>query len=299
MTWSLASPLANAQSTPLQPTAGVSYYALQGFSYEQCTKALHVFDGVAYPSLSIVWGTFGTDTACLRRYLSAFSEVPHILEVHITNNTCLRGRICRRGELVRGVSPGAYNRLLERSDSVTIRLLRSRISKIVHELASIRGPNTRLLLSTGLEDDYTSKAFEKVHELLSAAQQVTPFEIVRSPSRRRARSNTTADLLEMHGFSPRTTPQWQGRCIVNNDGDDIHFERSNTVGSLDQLPRFIDRYTEDGCLVFLWWSGPQGLFPALEARITPARRRYDIKASEIRLINQVIIATSSSAPMNP
>ena len=125
---------------------GVAYYALSAFSDTQCNKALSVFDGVKTPSLAILWGTFGSSTACLRRYLAAHSNVPRVLEIHITNNTCLRKKICKRGEIHQNISWREYNQLLEKNDPETISRLRKRIYKIAKTLRSIRQPGTRLRL---------------------------------------------------------------------------------------------------------------------------------------------------------
>lgn len=271
------------------PPVGVAYYALQAFSTSQCAKALSVFNGVQTPSLAILWGTFGTSNACLKRYLSTYSNVPHVLEVHITNNTCMREGICRRGEVVRGVSWRRYNRLLEERDPTTIRLLKSRIYSIARTVRSLRGPGTRVLLSSGLEDNYTRAAYETVRSLLSSALTITPFEIVRNPMRVRPSTTPVADLLEGHRLHPNIGTQWDSRCVVNNDGVSIQFNSSPRRGEIywTRLPSFIDPYRSRGCLVYLWWAGPQGLG---ESRITPGRRRYILSTDALQKINQTLLA---------
>lgn len=277
------------QETPGAQPVGVAFYALQAFSESQCSKALSVFDGVQTPSMVILWGTFGTRTSCLKRYLSTYSNVPHILEVHITNNSCLRGGICRRGEVVRGVSWRRYNRLLEEQDPTTTRLLKKRIYAIARTIRTLRGPGTRVIFSSGLEDNYTRAAYKTVYSLLSAAMTITPFEIVRNPMRVRPSTNPVADLLEGHRLRPNIGPQWDGRCVVNNDGVDIQFSGRPRRGEIDwtTLPSFIDPYRERGCLVYLWWAGPQGLG---DSRITPKRRRYILRADALQKINQTLRA---------
>lgn len=268
---------------------GVAYYALQAFSEAECARALSVFDGVQRPSLAILWGTFGSSNACLNRYLSTYSNVPHVLEIHITNNTCLRRGICRRGEVVRGVTWRRYNRLLEERDPTTMRLLRSRIYSIARAIRSLRGANTRVLLSSGLEDNYTRAAYEVVRSLLNSALTITPFEIVRNPMRVGFSSTPTADLLEGHRVHSNIGPQWNGRCVVNNDGVDIQFSGSARRGLIywTSLPSFIEPYRSRGCLVYLWWAGPQGLG---NPRVTPQRRRYVLRADALQKINQTLLA---------
>lgn len=287
ITFVLALSGAEAQNAP-SPPVGVAYYALQRFSSAQCSKALSVFEGVRTPSMVILWGTFGANNACVARYLSTYSNIPHILEVHITNNTCLRRGICRRGEMIRGVSWRRYNRLLEERDPATIRLLRSRIYQIARTMKRLRGPGSRILLSSGLEDNYTSAAYETVRSVLRDALTITPFEIVRSPMRVRSSATPVADLLEGHGRAPRIGPQWNERCLVNNDGVDIQFSGVPRRRYIywSALPGFIDPYRSRGCLVYLWWPGPQGLG---DPRITPGRRQYVLRPDALQKINQILL----------
>ena len=281
-------PTQGAAISPLP--VGVSYYAIQGFSTAQCSKALEVFNEVEHPSLAMLWGTFGRNNDCIRRYLGRFSAVPHTLEIHITNNACLRGRICRRGEIVRGISPERYSRLLEQRDRPTISNLRYRIREIAVTLKKARNANTRLMLSTGLEDNYSTKAFRIVQALVAEAQGITAFEVVRNPMRVRGVTADHIDRLEGHGFAPKIGSAWTGRCIANNDGDSIVFRGRASKGQryVSELPAFIAQYRAQGCLVSLWWANPQGLLPKSGPRITPARRTYILRTDEIEVINGVL-----------
>jgi len=271
---------------------GVSFYAIQGYSKNECARALKVFNGLRKPALAMLWGTFGVSNQCIQQYLEKFSATPHILEIHITNNTCLRGRICRRGEILRGIVPRRYNTLLESKDPGLMAALKGRINSIVITMKRIRGENTQLLISTALEDNYSLAAYEVVRSLLVEAQTVTPFLIVRSPMSGREQNVTNADLFEAHGFSPRIDPRWEGRCLVNNDGDEIVFRGRVRPGQKrpSELLSYLKRYQSQGCWVFLWWSGAQGLLPKLGPRISPMRRTFILRPRDISTINEVLVA---------
>ena len=146
------------------------------------------------------------------------------------------------------------------------------------------------MLSTGLEDNYSTKAFRVVRSLVAEAQGITPFEIVRNPMRVRGVTAEQIDYLEGHGFSPKIGYDWINRCIANNDGDSIVFQGKATSKQryVRELPGFIAQYRAQGCLVFLWWANPQGLLPKSGPRITPARRTYILRTDEIKTINGVL-----------
>lgn len=224
---------------------GVSYYAIQSFSSRECSTALRVFDNIETPALSMLWSTFGSDKRCLVKYLDRFTSRPHTLEIHITNNTCLRTRKCRRGEIVRDMSSRQYNRLLVTRDKDLMRSLRHRVREIVSFLKRYASPHTTIILTTGLEDDYSLKAYKVVFDILLKERRRLSFLIARNPNRRNPSIGIApgADLLELHGLSPRFPEDFAGRCIANNDGTDIAFPLSpNRTGislPTDQIPRSV------------------------------------------------------------
>ena len=267
---------------------------MQGFTSEQCAAALEALNGLPNPAIAVLWNTFGTNNDCLAEYLTRFSDRPHVLEVHISNQVCMRRRSCGPSELLPGINSAQYNRLLENRDPATISKLERRISEIAAFVALHRNPTTTVLLSAGLEDDYSSQAYSVVLELLAKGRQDTPFKIVRNPVHIKSPESIAADLLEFHGFLTEVPPSWQGRCIVNNDGINVSFTANRREGDLPlgEVPARLAKWLKAGCIAFLWWTDPQGLEGVAHNPPPPMSRKIILRRSETAGINSLLKAAT-------
>lgn len=286
--------LALHATTARAQSVGLSFYSMPGFSDGECKMALDALDKFSVPALAVLWQTFGEDTSCVEAFLERFADKPHILEIHMSNQTCLHGRVCYEGEILPGKTKAStYARLLEAKDADLLSLIQARVDEVVAFVATHKNSNSRIIISTGLEDNFTSPAYNLVLSLLKAAQSVTDFEIARSPYNRKAYPETLGegDLIELHGFKPKLDPSLNGRCIINNDGEDIVFHSSPADKELtvNQVPSFLKRYLDKGCLVFLWWSSPQGLGQNLKdgQSIPPRERNFVLNSSQLSKIDGI------------
>lgn len=242
---------------------GMSYFAIQHPRFP-CREALRVFRGVEHPALAILWGTFGEDNDCLRAWFRQSRNKPHTLEIHLTNEACVRNRRCREGEI-----------------SGTRRELVKRVRSILKVLLPVKNERTRLLLSTGLEDNFSRREFRR---RLKIIRSVWPYEIVRNPLYGEYFSG--ADLLERHGlYVPIARP-----CVFNFDG--------HNVGNGNGHGRYRPRVTRSEVrailsrarrcdLAFLWEANSQGLYGGKNFT-DPRARSFGISAGDVRHLNELM-----------
>lgn len=221
----------------------MAFYAFQHKEFP-CEKALKVFDGVKSPALSILWDSFGSRNRCLKEYLTRFRNQPHILQIHISNQTCVRnGRRCTEFDL----------------QSMNPAKLRQRLKRISGFCRVWANENTRLIVSTGLEDQYSPEQFRKVYQIIHSEWS---HEISTNP----IFLTNRLGLIEFH--SPRN-----GIQIYSNDGEYIS-------PRLFAKRMRIRRYE----LGFYWWDA-QGI---TDKFIEPRKRKIVIRKSDINEVNKLL-----------
>lgn len=223
------------------PSPGLSYYAMMHKGWD-CESSLLALSKEEAPAISILWGTFGEEGGCLKRFLS--DPRPKTLEVHLVNEVCQRNSRCGPYEFLRGMSVSDYEKKLLARDEKLLRRFRDlsgSVADFLHKNTA-GGPLT-CYISPGLESNISRKAarvlFEivgahfpqckKVWNPLNSSPYAKPFD---------------GHVFEQHGNKPRVSPP----CIVNLDGID--------VGSVDP-ERYINKYKQCD-LVFLWGFGFNG-----------------------------------------
>lgn len=275
----------------------MSFFAAQGFTRSQCTKALKVFDGVQKPCMSILWHTFtkpGGDN-CAGRFLEQHKDKRHTLQIHFDNGSGRRLRRLGKYEIERGLSQSRFNRLVEQHSEHVLSKLRARADEITKWIAENANPNSEILVSTGLEDGYSAKAYRVIAEML---KKTLPQGVLigRNPNETRENRVDTfgADFIELHSLKPKFRKGSSARCVVSTDGYDIRFERGGNGGGnesivyLPEVRSFFRRYRARGCRVFLWWSAPQGRSARESKFIDPRRRTLRVSASDISAVNKII-----------
>lgn len=269
---------------------GVAYYGMQKFTAEQCDQALQVFDGVKHPALSILWGTFGEGQDCIAAFLERFSEVPHTLVLHTTNETCRRApRYCGLGEPQRGLRFWQLNERLEKADPVTLFYLRARIRAIKRFLDFHATKNTKVILTTGLEDNFTPKAYRRVIKTLK--RYAPHYTTARNPVGSDARSFDTyrANFIELHGYNVQFGTK---SCIWSNDGIDINFNSGrrplNGSRSVSELLSEIGRIKGNCSYLFVWWN-TQGIVDG--QFIEPRERTIRLYPKDISVVNKILKGT--------
>ncbi len=273
----------------------VSFFAMPGFSKAQCTTALEVFDGVKHPCLVTLWGTFGESTKCLKRFPAI--DKPKTLEIHGTNETCRgrAGRVCVEGEVNSAFDFPDYSAILETGNEDILVEIEKRAQEIRRFIESNDDGKTRFLVSTGLEDNFTRKAFKQVfpiykHNLSSVAS------IVRNPMEANETFTLGSDYFEFHGvFKSKIAKRHKGRCIFNYDGRTLKFPgksipRKRAYVSRSEVLSDIKRARNNNCKIALWWGRPQGSYSA--KFVEPRRRRLVVTRRDIRFVNRILRAVN-------
>ena len=214
------------------------------------------------PIFPILYGTFGNDWACVAEFIEQNKDRPHAVEVHFSNERCRFWGRCFEGELLPDLDTESYNRALESKDRVIIGAIQARMYEILMMLQILgqRSDLTHWILTTGLEDSYSSKAAEQIYTTLKS---LWPYELIRSPVDRNV---LTPYPVELHGV--RVDCSKVG-SIVSNDGDPIE--------SASRLRDYVQQHR--ACAgVILWQSRAQGVDDEFTR---PADRNFSISADDI------------------
>lgn len=225
-----------------------SFFAAQAKSFP-VKRALRVFDGMERPCASVLLDSFGTSNKFFRLF-RALPQPVKVLQVHVTNQSCVRLRRCQPGEAV--TAPEEMRRRAKRAARLCERF------------------GFECIGTPGLEDGWTN---EKAREMTCAMREVFSYEIIRNPLGVAARNHSSdcADGIELHDlksvFDKRS-------CFFNNDGVDVDLgsRRRPLDGSISaaEVLSILERYKRNGCDVSLWWNnqGARNL-----GKFTPPRRR--------------------------
>lgn len=215
---------------------GISTYAIHSPRFP-CHPLLHLIDKSSYPAISILYGTFGHSNKCLRRVLNKVKDKPHLVEIHFSNEAGRRNNRLYEGEFLKNLSVNEYNKKLIHQNPAVIEAVRKRATRIFQRYSALANDNTRLVLSTGLESNFTPSSRAKLTNIL---RQVWPYEIIQNP----INSTNIHSDIEFHGVQLGfTTP-----CIFNNDGAE---------NAVTTLKAFWEHFSI--CDKLLWRKNPQGI----------------------------------------
>lgn len=260
---------------------GVGYYAIQhkDFPYQE---ALHVFDGVKRPALAFVWGTFGDKQDGLKEWFRQVKDRPHLLEIHMMNQVCVRNGNCGVGEIWPGLSVRQFNNKLKTNDPELMDRIRTRVQEIKTFVDSQKNENSHLVLSLGLEDNFNKQAATNLER---AVEEIWPYEIARNPVAQKGvdQSLSGADALELHTPNPKFGKGVQG--IANLDGTDIDFSNReptlSTSISPDKVRSFLSRNKGKSLAVFLWSALHQGLKKTSASAPPPRKRNPQVPKADV------------------
>ncbi len=267
---------------------GIAFFSLLSPQFP-CDDALKIFDSTPLPALAILWGTFGTDTACLKKWFAMFPSSQHTLEVHLFNGPCLRNNRCEASEFGAGLTPRELNSLIESRDAKILNNLSERIDAIKVAIEKLARPSDELILSTGLEDNFTPKAYQIVATLV---KERWPYSIVRNPvGNLREKGSTGADYIELHGSAPNFAAD--ALCIANLDGTDISMPHRMGIPprpiSWEEAQLFVRKYEQQCRVTFLWAGEWQGLIRGEFA--VPSKRRLVVDERDVRLVREFLAST--------
>lgn len=218
----------------------------------------------------MVWGTFGKDPSCVINFLEKFHDRPHLLQIHFSNETCRRDRSCLEGEIANGATVYWYNRYLAENPQPIYREVLDRIQEIRAFVDEHKNSNTALLLSLGLEDNYTAQAARNLEALLRPSW---PYLINRNPVRNDA--IVTNKFLEAHDPRKALRGPW---CIFSEDGN-----RSSLTALKSRLKAY-----RHCIVVFAWRRNWQNAEPRERRFVPPRSRKFYFTAKDRRDVRYLL-----------
>ncbi len=256
---------------------GMAYLAAMHRKFP-AKQAFKVFKGIKYPGLAVLPGTFGNKWSNIELYLEKVSDRPHLLELYLVNNVCLRKGNCKVGEVAKYRSQFEFNRRLERKDRRTFKKIERRIRTYSDFIASNRTLDGNYVLTLGLEDNYTERAarklfhFVKLHWDYKVARNGLAFSSPRG-----------IDYHELH----QTYNILGHNDIGTLDGQDINFPHrdptlSNTVDPKN-VREWLSRNHGKVKALLLWSALHQGLEGDSRKAPPPRRRNPQVPFRDIVL----------------
>lgn len=220
-----------------------------------CGEVLRTLDNSKRPALSVLYGTFGTDTTCINAFLDRYSNRPHFLNIYFENSTARRNRKVYAGELAPSYSVQEMNRGLERKSSLLGRSVVRRLNRVL-ALPIRYNQNTKAALTIGLEDNYSRGAWLRMAQLIRPRW---PHLLFRNSLNDRNNFFPLADGIDRH-TDGQAHCRSEALCMVSNDGTLL---KPNEFADFFKRNRHAD--------VVLAWE------PQLQGRQAIDRNRFSFK----------------------
>jgi hypothetical protein len=206
----------------------------------------------------------------------------HLLEIHISNEACRRNKRCLESDFLPHVSVAQLNRKLEARDTEVLSHYTALIQEITSSLSPLFKERGEYLISTGLEDNFSTKAYDS---LLATVKEAWPHKVVRSPVGSPSKVKLlSADYIEGHGPAP--TFREGEKCIANLDGDDIVFPHrkagTSRIIHWEALGEYVRTYSSRCRATFLWAGPWQGLHS--DTFIPPLDRNYMVSDEDMKAL---------------
>lgn len=234
-----------------------------------CSRFLKIAKKSENPAMVVLYGTFGESFHCINRFLATFKDRKHVIEVHFSNESCRKFGRCKQGEFFGRDSVKTYNARLIRNKDGVRKKIHIRTEQI---LLGIRpNKNTRLLLSTGLEDRLYVRAWKNLY---ASIKDIWPYEIIRAPEGNHPQYHRGAGI-ELHG--PDADYRERKCTVWNQDG----FE-----SGLSETARLFSRYSHCGVL-FSWTARAQGIHDNRRF-IEPLDRDFKISREDILIYGNLL-----------
>lgn len=236
-----------------QPTyLGISAFAIMNPGFP-CEAFLETARKVDAPALSFLWGTFGSNPSCIQKWVNENKDKPHLIQIHFSNEVCRKKGNCRGGEFFGELTPSEYDAFIVLGPPRFQLELRHRVNRIKALIQSVANENTLVILSMGLEDQYSYIAANILHQYL---KEQWPYEISRNPL---DHSDPPVALVhELHGVQlPNLS---RPNCIANLDGVSISTGEDNYLPSI--TPEGFSDFIRNNCecrAVFGWNAASQGI----------------------------------------
>jgi len=251
---------------------GLSAFSSRASRYP-CTRALEIVSQSKQPALAILYGTnWGGDNDydCAKQFLSAVHG-PKLLEIHFSNEVARRNKTLSSGDFFPQDSVKRYNQRLQAMDGTTLTAIASRVKEIREKFAPLCASDCQLMLSTGLEDNYTAEAYKNLSDAITLEW---PYLIARSPCKG-TKNVFPGQFKETHS----RTARMRTLCIANEDG--------NQNPTLDKTKKFFKQHKN--CYArFIWRPKHQGNYGG---KFVPReKRKLKIPATDVKQLGRLLAA---------
>ena len=231
---------------------GESTYGIMAPSYP-VRRMLKCFPkDIEYPCIAALFGCFGVSLRGLKAFCTAFSDRPHLIEMHISNE-CAR-RTGRDGkQILPYLNVSDYQKALSNPAKATKIAVRERVATVMDMFASVSNSKTVIVLSAGLESDLRGVALDNIHTIV---KNVSRKKIVYSPDGG-GDGLHLANYVETHSVYPNID------CAYwNNDGTSIAYHDGEDFKPTVQIATYINSFKKNWMTkkaVYLWDAKSQGL----------------------------------------
>lgn len=261
-----------AQYVGLSAFGSGATHSLEASHPFPCDKYLAIATRPANPAMAILWGTFGDDLWCPIWFMQAVRDRGHLLQIHISNESGRKKNNLGVGELSPFHSVSDYNEALEAGELEVHSAARERVKEILAFVRLFANENTAVILSLGLEDQYTDEAYEALRQTVLDAGW--PYGINRNPLGNRHHI-AGWDYREKHGDTARCSSETQ---MVNEDG---------SVQTLRATKKWLDR--NKSCLVrFVWRAEHQGRTKSGRPVYPRRARSFHISDKDVRELGDLL-----------
>lgn len=270
----------------------ISHFAAEGYNTKQCDIALDGFKQLSRPTLSFVFGTFRRSGDCPKDFIKRFAHKKHAIKIYGTNETCRRGsRYCAaHKEANPGYRASDYSRALEENSGVVISGLRKRVRSLRAWVGRHTQPRTRVYVATGLEDDFSNRAYDTVIREYRRGLLKKDFKrviLIRNPNGSNANNHSSrgAQFIELHALRSHFGSR---RGIWSNDGIDLRLDgrqhQINPSISVEQFSSYARQYLSGGHRVQIWWN-TQGI--ERNGFIDPKYRTFNVNRSDCEVVRRL------------
>ena len=270
---------------------GISAFGIQSnaFQGEVCHNFIESLHSSPKPAIAILFNTFGKNNTCLKRFWreTALLGKRHLTEIHFSNEAGRRMNNLDSFDFLPGVSIEQYNVLLERMPRSLARIIRTRVKSIKKTIRKFEHTGD-FILSTGLEDNFTSAAWENIYSVIKSewSGPIARNRVKNKWMKKQVWNRPPEVFEEYHGYRKTQIPV--APCIVNGDGQDVDFLVDSGVSFIDSKPASLEKVTEwidfaseHNCVVLLWAAKWQGFFSTGGQPSRPLSRKFRFDKQDI------------------
>lgn len=241
---------------------GLSEYGImsKNFKGKPCQRVRKILKASGQPAIAVLWQSFGHRPGCLKRFWSETSAAgrTHITEIHLTNEVARRHGDKISPNFRRGLSTQEYNQALKNPSLKLQNDIITRVKKILSLIAPYEYTG-QWILSTGLEDQLSKKAWSNLYESIRI---IWPHRVARSAINNFPPFHPSG-VREYHGYKAHPN---DANCILNGDGHDLVGAlgggglsgNGNEPATMQDVKKWGIRGAKKGCILLLWSAKHQG-----------------------------------------